>query len=77
MNVIFIMTDQQPTSTLGCYGNPLNPTPNLDRLAGNVDILSTLIDILGLPEEKGLHGKSFRQALASPNTPFRDRVFIH
>ena len=33
MNVVLILTDQQPTSTLGCYGNPLNPTPNLDRLA--------------------------------------------
>lgn len=33
MNILFIMTDQQPVSTLGCYGNPLNPTPNLDRLA--------------------------------------------
>ncbi len=33
MNLVFIMTDQQPVSTLGCYGNPLNPTPNLDRLA--------------------------------------------
>jgi len=46
-------------------------------LTGNVDILPTLIDILGLPEEKGLHGKSFRKVLASPNIPFRDRVFIH
>ena len=33
MNVVFIMTDQQPTSTMGCYGNPLGTTPNLDRLA--------------------------------------------
>lgn len=33
LNVLFIMTDQQPVSTLGCYGNPLSPTPNLDRLA--------------------------------------------
>lgn len=32
-NVLFIMTDQQPVRTLGCYGNPLNPTPNLDKLA--------------------------------------------
>jgi arylsulfatase A-like enzyme len=32
-NIVFIMTDQQPVSTLGCYGNPLGPTPNLDRLA--------------------------------------------
>lgn len=46
-------------------------------LAGNVDILPTLIDILDLPEEKGVQGKSFRKVLASPGTPFRDRVFIH
>ena len=32
-NLLVIMTDQQPVSTLGCYGNPLNPTPHLDRLA--------------------------------------------
>jgi len=33
MNLLFIMTDQQPVSTLGCYGNNLNPTPNIDRIA--------------------------------------------
>ena len=33
LNVLFIMTDQQPVSTLGCYGNLLYPTPNLDQLA--------------------------------------------
>ena len=32
-NILWIMTDQQPVSTLGCYGNTLNPTPNLDRIA--------------------------------------------
>jgi uncharacterized sulfatase len=32
-NLLFILTDQQPVSTLGCYGNALNPTPHLDRLA--------------------------------------------
>ena len=32
-NILWIMTDQQPVSTLGCYGNALNLTPNLDRLA--------------------------------------------
>jgi choline-sulfatase len=46
-------------------------------LAGNVDIFPTLIDLLGLPEVSGVQGKSFRKVLASPNTPFRDRVFIH
>jgi len=33
LNLLFILTDQQPVSTLGCYGNPLNPTPHLDHLA--------------------------------------------
>lgn len=32
-NVLFIITDQQPISTIGSYGNPLVKTPNMDRLA--------------------------------------------
>jgi choline-sulfatase len=32
-NIVFIMTDQQNTNTLGCYGNPIIHTPNIDRLA--------------------------------------------
>jgi arylsulfatase A-like enzyme len=32
-NLLFIFTDQQRADTLGCYGNPLVQTPNLDRLA--------------------------------------------
>lgn len=32
-NVLFIITDQQRWDTLGCSGNPLIATPNLDRLA--------------------------------------------
>ena len=31
-NVLFIITDQQPISTIGAYGNPLIKTPNMDRL---------------------------------------------
>jgi arylsulfatase A-like enzyme len=48
-----------------------------ESLAGNVDILPTLLDLLDLPEQTGVHGKSFRKVLASPNTPFHGRVFIH
>lgn len=33
-NVIFIMLESLGASAVGAYGNPLNPTPNLDRLAG-------------------------------------------
>ena len=32
-NIIFILTDQQRYDTLGCYGQQLNITPNLDELA--------------------------------------------
>lgn len=33
VNVLFLMTDQQKFDVLGCMGNPLAKTPNLDRLA--------------------------------------------
>jgi arylsulfatase A-like enzyme len=33
LNLLFIMTDQQRWDTLGCLGNPVIHTPNLDRLA--------------------------------------------
>ena len=32
-NVLFLMTDQHRASALGCAGNPVVQTPNLDRLA--------------------------------------------
>lgn len=32
-NFLFIMTDQHRADHLGCYGNPLLRTPNIDRLA--------------------------------------------
>ncbi|MCC7075554.1 MAG: sulfatase-like hydrolase/transferase [Acidimicrobiia bacterium] len=33
-NVLLVTADQQKASTLGCFGDPLGATPNLDRLAG-------------------------------------------
>ncbi len=32
-NVLILLTDQQRRDSLGCYGNPVARTPNLDRLA--------------------------------------------
>ncbi len=32
-NIVFFFTDQQRWDTCGCYGQPLEVTPNLDRLA--------------------------------------------
>ncbi len=34
-NILWIMTDEQRTDTLGCYGNPWAKSPNLDRLASS------------------------------------------
>ena len=33
-NILFLMTDQHHHSVLGCAGNPLVKTPNLDKFAG-------------------------------------------
>lgn len=32
-NIIFYFSDQQRWDTCGCFGQPLNITPNLDQLA--------------------------------------------
>lgn len=32
-NIIFYFTDQQRWDTCGCFGQPLDITPNLDKLA--------------------------------------------
>ncbi|WP_145087220.1 sulfatase-like hydrolase/transferase [Aureliella helgolandensis] len=32
-NIVFFFTDDQTTSTLGCYGNPVVQTPNIDAMA--------------------------------------------
>lgn len=32
-NIVFILTDDHPVSALGCYGNRILKTPNMDRIA--------------------------------------------
>ena len=34
-NIIFILADDLAQADLGCYGNPYNETPNIDKLAKN------------------------------------------
>ncbi|MEM9017577.1 MAG: sulfatase-like hydrolase/transferase, partial [Verrucomicrobiota bacterium] len=34
-NIVFFFTDDQTTSTIGCYGNPIVQTPHIDALAEN------------------------------------------
>ena len=33
LNILTIMTDQHSSHVMGCYGNKIVRTPNLDRLA--------------------------------------------
>ena len=33
MNFIFFMPDELRAESVGCYGHPLAPTPNIDALA--------------------------------------------
>ena len=34
-NILFLLTDNQRNDLLGCVGNPIIQTPNIDRLAAN------------------------------------------
>lgn len=34
-NIVFIIADDLGQEDLGCYGNPFNETPNIDKLAKN------------------------------------------
>ena len=46
-NIIFYFTDQQRWDTMGCYGQRLNITPNLDRIAAEGQItLAEFRDLL-------------------------------
>jgi len=35
VNIVYLMSDDQNTDSMGCYGNPDVQTPNLDRLASD------------------------------------------
>jgi arylsulfatase A-like enzyme len=34
-NILFIMTDDQTVREMSCYGHPIPPTPNMDRIASD------------------------------------------
>ncbi len=54
-NVILIVTDDQGYGDMGCHGNPLIRTPNLDRLhAGSVRFTNFHSDPLCAPTRAGL-----------------------
>ena len=43
-NIIFYFSDQQRWDTCGCFGQPLNITPNLDELAAEGVKFSTTMN---------------------------------
>ena len=45
-NIIFIFSDQQNYNTMGCTGNDVINTPDLDRLAGAEMLAYRVVDLL-------------------------------
>jgi arylsulfatase A-like enzyme len=48
MNVLFIMSDNQPASILGAYGNPDVRTPNIDQLASEGLLFTNAFAVNGM-----------------------------
>ena len=59
-NIIFYFSDQQRWDTCGCFGQPLNITPNLDKLAAEF-----LLDKAGYEELLDLAARSRDQRVSA------------
>ncbi|MCZ6672526.1 MAG: sulfatase-like hydrolase/transferase, partial [Verrucomicrobia bacterium] len=70
-NIVFFFTDDQTTSTLGCYGHPVVQTPNIDRLAAqgtrfaNAFVSQSICWVSRTTILTGLTGRSY----GTPDTP--------
>ena len=64
-NIVFFFADDQTTSTLGCYGNPVIQTPNIDALAregtrfDNACVSHSICWVSRTSILSGLSGRSF------------------
>jgi len=77
-NIVFFLTDDQTTSTIGCYGNDVIKTPNIDALARrgvrfeNAFVSHSICWISRTTILTGLTGRTFgtpgNQDLAKPET---------
>lgn len=78
-NIVFFFADDQTTSTLGCYGNDVIRTPNIDSLAArgtrfeNAFVSHSICWVSRTTILTGLTGRSFGTA-ANPDTARADAV---
>ncbi|MCC9599394.1 sulfatase-like hydrolase/transferase [Stieleria sp. JC731] len=69
-NIVFFFADDQTTSTLGCYGNEVVQTPNIDRLAAqgtrfdNMFVSHSICWVSRTTILSGMYGRSFGTASA-------------
>ena len=70
-NIVFLFTDDQTSSSLGCYGHPMARTPNLDTLASqgtrfqNAFVSQSICWVSRTSILTGLTGRSF----GTPESP--------
>lgn len=75
-NIVFFFTDDQTTSTLGCYGNEVIQTPNIDRLAAqgtrfeNAFVCQSICWVSRTTILTGLTGRSY----GTPSNPDQARA---
>ena len=62
-NILFYFTDQQRADTLGCYGQKLDISPNLDKLAAEGVLFENAFTAQPV---SALAGRCFRQGVILP-----------
>jgi choline-sulfatase len=75
-NIVFFFTDDQTSSTLGCYGHPIVQTPNIDALAArgvrfqNAFVSQSICWVSRTSILTGLTGRSY----GTPDNPEQTRA---
>ncbi|MGY8639658.1 MAG: sulfatase-like hydrolase/transferase [Verrucomicrobiales bacterium] len=78
-NIVFFFTDDQTSSTIGCYGNPIVKTPNIDGLAArgtrfeNATVCQAICWVSRTTILTGLTGRSYGTA-SNPDQARPDAV---
>ena len=76
-NIVFFFVDDQTTSVLGCYGNDVVKTPQIDALAAggtrftNAFVSQSICWVSRTTILSGLTGRSFGSP-QNPDAPYKD-----